>query len=285
MKTVLCVIACVTALTALTRTPLAQESTSLDQSTIVLTGTVTQLGATSFAEVPKSDRTMVVQVDQVIKKPPAVTLKRGDNVTIEAKDSTEFHQGMHVTFYTTGWLFGSGVALKEIAHSTEIPSREELEQRIQPLREDLEQAVQVTDQGLENLIRRADAVVVGIVVDVHPWTPLRSTGGRTHISEHDPDWHDAVIEIQNVIKGTGTTTGSPRLVVRFPASRDIAWHKTPKFALGESGTFFLNTDQVSGQPLTMLGGRRVTAFTAMHEVDIQPAALAARVRMLENQIR
>src|SRR5258707_12290273 len=60
------------------------------QSSIVFAGTVSQLGATSFAGVPKSAQTIVVRVDSVLKKPSAVSLKRGDNVTVEVKDPSTF---------------------------------------------------------------------------------------------------------------------------------------------------------------------------------------------------
>src|SRR5438128_11452041 len=86
------------------------------QSSIVFSGTVSQLGAVSFAGVPQSTQTIVVRVDSVLKKPPAVSLKKGDNVTVELKDPSAFQQGTQATFYTEGWIFGSGVAVKELGH-------------------------------------------------------------------------------------------------------------------------------------------------------------------------
>src|SRR5438876_5524441 len=86
------------------------------QSSIVFAGTVSQLGATSFVGVPKSAQTIVVRVDSVLKKPSPVSLKRGDNVTVEVKDPSGFQEGTHAAFYTDGWIFGSGVAVKELAH-------------------------------------------------------------------------------------------------------------------------------------------------------------------------
>src|SRR3989475_11220845 len=86
------------------------------QSNIVFSGTVSQLGAVSFAGVPQSPQTIVVRVDSVLKKPPAVSLKKGDNVTVELKDPSAFRQGTQATFYTEGWIFGSGVAVKELGH-------------------------------------------------------------------------------------------------------------------------------------------------------------------------
>src|SRR5436309_9216183 len=86
------------------------------KSSIIFSGTVSQLAATSFADVPKSAQTIVVKVDSVEKKPAAVSLKKGDNVTVEVKDASAFQEGTRATFYTDGWIFGSGVAVKELGH-------------------------------------------------------------------------------------------------------------------------------------------------------------------------
>src|SRR5260370_1708033 len=104
--------------TALSQGP-SNKAAFTKQSSIVFAGTVSQLGATSFAGVPKSAQTIVVRVDSVLKKPPAVSLKKGDNVTVEVKDPSAFRDGTQATFYTDGWIFGSGVAVKELGH--EIP--------------------------------------------------------------------------------------------------------------------------------------------------------------------
>src|SRR5437879_7349479 len=95
-----------------------------EQSRIVFSCTVSQLGAASFAGLPPSPNTIVVRVDSVLKKPPAVSLKKGDNVTVEVKDPSAFRDGTQATFYTDGWIFGSGVAVKELGHELR-PSRGE----------------------------------------------------------------------------------------------------------------------------------------------------------------
>src|SRR5207253_8669575 len=64
-----------------------QQTAPAKQSSIVFSGTVSQLGATSFADVPRSAQTIVVRVDSVLKKPAPVSLTRGDNVTVEVKDT------------------------------------------------------------------------------------------------------------------------------------------------------------------------------------------------------
>ena len=86
------------------------------KSSIVFYGTVSQLAATSFADVPKSAQTIVVHVETILKKPAAVSLKKGDSVTVEVKDASGFQEGTQATFFTDGWIFGSGVAVKELGH-------------------------------------------------------------------------------------------------------------------------------------------------------------------------
>src|SRR5258708_31254813 len=96
--------------------PQVNQAALLRQSSIVFSGTVSQLGATSFADVPKSPQTIVVRVASILKKPAAVSLKAGDSVTVEVKDPSAFQQGTRATFYTDGWMFGSGVAVNELGH-------------------------------------------------------------------------------------------------------------------------------------------------------------------------
>src|SRR5437763_12168076 len=92
------------------------QATLMGKASVVFSGTVSQLAATSFADVPKSTQTIVVHVDSIVKKPAAVSLKRGDSVTVEVKDASAFQEGTQATFYTDGWIFGSGVAVKELGH-------------------------------------------------------------------------------------------------------------------------------------------------------------------------
>src|SRR6195256_1178509 len=80
------------------------------QSSITFVGTVTQVAASTLAAVPKSPQTIVVRVDSVLKKPAAVSLKKGDTVTVEVKDPAAFQEGTQATFYADGWILGAGVA-------------------------------------------------------------------------------------------------------------------------------------------------------------------------------
>src|SRR2546430_16111818 len=86
------------------------------QPDIILIGPVTRVGAVAAPEVPASNRTVVVRVDQVLEKPAAVALATGDSVTVEAARPGSLKAGAQATFYTNGWIFGRGVAVREGGH-------------------------------------------------------------------------------------------------------------------------------------------------------------------------
>ncbi len=249
------------------------------QSSIVFVGTVLKLGAVSFPGVPTSAQTIVVRVDSVLHKPPAVSLKKGDRVTVEAKDPAAFHPGMQATFYTDGWIFGAGVAVKELEHeiaptSLSAGAVTEREANFRQMQK------QASDQELRNRIQAADAVVVGRVLEVHPWTPSGLAATKPRVSEHDPNWQEAVIKVQSAIKGAKP---EQKMVVRFPGSYDVAWANAPKFKKDQQGTFFLKTDQVTGAPKARLAGAKVNAYTALKPADVLSATEEARIRSLLKQ--
>src|SRR6267378_2611853 len=247
------------------------------QSSIIFSGTVSQLGAVSFSGVPPSPQTIVVHVDSVLKKPPAVSLKKGDNVTVELKDPSAFQQGAQATFYTEGWIFGSGVAVKELGHEfnsgggTAASGAGAAESAL------VQAQKQISDQDLQNRLNSADFVVIGRVTEVRRWNvPKSATPHR--VSEHDPDWHEAVIKVQSVLKG-GQVKGN-KVVVRFPGRNDVAWVHSPKFEKNQQGIFCLNRDQASGVPTEKVGGRQVNVYTCLGHGDSLPMSDAPRVRSL-----
>jgi hypothetical protein len=254
----------------------SNQAALMTKSSIIFSGTVSQLAATSFAEVPKSAQTIVVRVDSIARKPAAVSLKKGDSVTVEVKDASAFQEGTRATFYTDGWIFGSGIAVKELGHEIGPAPPEAANAHGQSPDE-------ISDQELLARMNKADYVVVGRVTDVHRWNvPKSKSGAPYHISEHDPDWHEAVVEIQSVLKG-GKVKGN-KVVVRFPQRNDVAWMHSPKFEKNQKGIFCLNRDQATGVPTTKLGGQQVNVYTCLGHGDSIPMSEEARVRsLLKNQ--
>ena len=248
------------------------------QSSIIFSGTVSELGAVSFVDVPQSPQTIVVRVDSVLKKPPAVSLKKGDKVTVEVKDPSAFQSGAQATFYTEGWIFGSGVAVKELGHEFN-PGGAAPAEGVRTGEAALGQMQkQISDQDLQNRIASSDLVVIGRITDVHRWTIPKSAAARYHISEHSADWHEAVLQIKSILKGTKPKGN--KMAVRFPLSTDVAWVNSPKFQKQQQGIFFLKKDQVSGDPKASLGGYQVDAYTCLKPDDWLPLSDEARVRSL-----
>lgn len=259
----------------------SNQAALMKQSSIVFYGTVSQLGATSFADVPKTAQTIVVRVDSVLRKPPAVSLKKGDEVTVEVKDPSAFQEGTRATFYTDGWIFGSGVAVKELWHEMGPASGELAKAASADAKAHGQAQEEVSDQELRERLNASDFVVIGRVTDVHRWTVPKSKIPY-RVTEHDPDWHEAVVEIQSVLKG-GKVKGN-KVVVRFPQRNDVAWLRSPKFTKNQQGIFCLNRDQATGVPTTKLGGKEVNVYTCLRHGDSLPMSDEARVRvLLKNQ--
>ena len=253
------------------------QAALVNQSSIIFVGTVSQVAATSFTGVPKSAQTIVVRVDSVLKKPTAVSLKKGDDVTVEVKDLSAFQEGTQATFYTEGWIFGSGVAVKELGHeiapSGGTPGAAETGEKTVGQAQS-----EISDQDLQRRLATADYVVIGRITDVHQWRIPKSAAPRYRTSEHSANWHEAVLEVQSVLKGPKVKRN--RMVVRFPLSRDVAWVNAPKFETGQQGIFILKKDQVSGAPTAPLGGYKVDVYTCLKPGDWLSMTDAARVRSL-----
>jgi len=247
------------------------QATPAKQSSITFVGTVSQVAATSLAAVPKSPQTIVVRVDSVLKKPAAVSLKKGDTVTVEVKDPAAFQEGTQATFYTEGWIFGSGVAVKELGHSAP-PSGGAAETAEKPVEE---APSGISDQDLQRLLDTCDYGNIRRVTDVHPWTVPKSASPRYRTSEHSANWQEAVLQVQFVLKGPKVKKN--KVVVRFPLSRDVAWVSAPKFEPGQQGIFILQKDEVSG---TSVGGYKADVYTCLKPGDWLPMTEEPRVRSL-----
>jgi hypothetical protein len=249
------------------------------QSDIVFIGTVLKVHSTSFADMPQSVNNIVVKVDSILEKlPTAVMLRDGDSVTVVTKDPSKFREGMHATFYTASWVFGEGVGVREIGH--EIPADPEDPPNPGHKKEEQMQARKaISDMDLRAKVESADLIVVGQVKDIRPvGSPTAgSPGSKAPITEHDPEWQEAVIHVESTIKPSDSTK---EVVVHFPASIDVAWYDAPKLKVGQEGTFILRRDKVSGMPTAILQNQQVQTYVALSPGDVLNKDDAKRVRLL-----
>ncbi len=249
--------------------PLSAQSSRaalVRQSDIIFAGTVTRAGAG------------VVRVDQVFEKPSAVSLMKGDSVTVLPARAGSLNPGMQATFYTTGWIYGRWITVREVGHEAIGPQLATVAGTGTAQQDLVAKArQQVNDADLKARIQAAAMVVVGRVEQIRPPAYTGAPARPRRFTEHDPNWQEAIIHVDEGLKGA---TAGERVVVRFPGSRDVAFVGTPRFAAGQEGTFLLRKDTATGSPLALMAGQTVQAYTALHRLDVLSKQDAQHVRTL-----
>ncbi|MCA0050637.1 hypothetical protein LB577_27415 [Mesorhizobium sp. B283B1A] len=133
------------------------------------------------------------------------------------------------------------------------------------------------DSDLLARIRSASVVVVGHVREVRP-SGKAAAGKKTgpvRITEHDPAIAEAVIDVDEEIKGKPP---GKQVVVRFPTSTDVMWFRYPKLEVGKSGVFILQPDVLAPKAEAKAAGSAISTFSLPRKDDVLPVSDAARVR-------
>jgi len=249
------------------------------QANFIFKGTVQKLKAAAMKNVPVDDRTAVVRVDQVVEAPKALTGYDGQNITVRLAGRQQVKQGQQLLFHAQGWIFGDGIAVQSLSHEPIKPMHAAL------LTRGGDPVEHKQRRELRQRFDSADVVVSGIVSSVHlpedaPEMQTRQTllkagaapPGAGRISEHDPRWRHAIIDIDEVHKGTHA---KKQIVIHFPSSKDVRWYKAPKFQPGQQGLFMLHktktaTAAAGSAPLALAEEATPDVFTALHPNDYQP---------------
>jgi hypothetical protein len=229
----------------------------------VFRATVEAAAATTLRSAPASENTFAVRVDEIMHGPPALADQRGRTITLYSHSPQGLEKGAHAIFFTRSWLYGESIAVVEVGRVEERDAPE--------MRRDMETAQQViADRHLLDRIVRADLVIAGKVLRTEP-APQRDS--RRPVTEHDPDWWVADVEVESFEKGRA----EGRVVqVLFPHSRDEMWIDSPKFEPGQTGLWILQRNQTEkGWPVLRLPG-----LSALDPLDFQPPQQLERVRRL-----
>ena len=242
---------------------------------LVFEGSVKSVGASNVTSVPADKKTAIVTVEHVRNAPRALAGLAGKQITLRMAPGENLKDGDKFAFFADGLVYGDNLAVQSRGHEVVAPA---------------ERAASVVAAApvVSRLRRRIDdaqAVVSGRVVDVRDTAqPARaiaaaagSPGGR--ISEHDPFWQDAVIEVTEVHKGPN----QKRVVVRFPSSTDVQWHRAPKFKKGQTGLWLLHSPPPA-RAVTAAAPRAAAlprdVYTALDPNDYQPSSLAPVVEAM-----
>jgi hypothetical protein len=241
---------------------------------LIFKGKILKAKAATMREIT-ADNTMVFQVEQVIKAPDMLKAIAGQNITIRFKRTPRLRSGSKLTIFCQGWIFGDSLAVDVIDYTTTTVN-EAFVEKVQQSRTSAKDAV---------LKKRLDSAAVGVVGTVSKIEKTQNGNQTTHISEHDPNWHEATIDVDEVVKGQKNTK---EVKVLFPKSDDIRWHKVNKYTEGQKGIWLLqkgqqqDTEGIHPKILAAIPSN-TKVLTALHPVDFLPINELGKVKSLLNQ--
>jgi len=229
----------------------------------VFKGRVIKIHAATLPQIRPTARTIIVKVDEVVQEPPSILGDyKGKEVTVQLSRPGAVRAGEQFVFFTTSWMYGNGIALREL-------DRRQPDAHISITRGQVaETQAKHTENRLQNRLNDAELVVSGRVSTVKP---APDDIRRHFISEHDPHWWEAVIEIDSVLKGQ---INERSVVVLFPSSRDVMWERAPKFREGQEGTWILRKEAIQGTTPPQ------EYFTAVHALDFHSPEHIERIKRL-----
>jgi len=225
------------------------------QSSFIFQGAIVQLAAASTPEVPVSSNTVVVKVNQVFQAPKAMAALVGREITVLTKNPVGLKPGDQVVFFAQGWLAGEGIALQEVGR---LPGRggPDLPKRLAAASQAM------ADQDLQVRMSSAQLVVAGKISRI---ASRPASDATTGVSEHDPQWQEAILQVSTMLKGDRSLK---EVVVLVPGTLDVAWINTPRFKPGQEGIWILQRHPV------------LAGYTALDPLDVQSLSQLARIRRL-----
>jgi len=235
---------------------------SKSEAPFVFRGTVLHRGVATFADVPVNKDTVVVRVDQILQGPDILHDFAGQPITVQLAAKQKVAEGDEHVFHTHGWIYGAGLAVvADDLSSASVASRVNaaLQSRV--------------TQSLRSRASQAELVVSGEVKEI------RQAARPAHapISEHDPEWQEAVVRVGHVAKGARSKS-TREVVVRFAASRDVKWARAPKFNVGQQGVWMLgHKAKKEAAAMRLFAAAPKTQYVVVDPEDFHPQDQAARV--------
>jgi len=258
------------------------------KATFVFEGTVKKLKAALMKSVTVDAHTAVVHVDQVLEAPANLRHLAGTDITVQLVERVKTALGESFVFHAAGWIFGESVAVRAV-------TQEPVQRAHAPLlARGGDPVAHRADRELQNRVNDADLVVSGTVVAVKlpegSEPQVRAVRGAADVagkpvSEHDPKWREAVVQVADVHKGEHA---ADKVSVLFPSSQDVRWYKAPKFHAGQQGYFVLQKSRMKasdcvdtrtrGAAMPAEADKEVEVYTALHPEDFHPYTQPERIR-------
>ncbi|HEY0632787.1 MAG TPA: hypothetical protein VGC98_12085 [Thermoleophilaceae bacterium] len=232
----------------------------LAKSSVAFTASVEARGEAGVGGVEPDDRTVVVQVGELLHAPPNIAMPAGSRVTVQlSPDLPELAVGDRATFFANGWVYGDNLAVTEVGRASPEDAAAPtarlaaLDIPVSPVRAAV---AELEDDKVVEHAEEADAVVRGHVVGLN----AVPTAGAPR--EHDPIWWVATLQVDLVERGE-LPGGSGTVDVLYANSLDVHWREAPKPKAGESGMWLLHRapDDLSEH----------APFQVLHAIDLQPS--------------
>jgi hypothetical protein len=229
-------------------------------SKFIFNGTVLQLNASTVPTIQDKTKTAVVKVDEVLEAPESLGDFTGKEITVLLKDPEKTKTGEQAIFFSNGWLYGKSMAVIEVG-------RMQWNEDTKRYRRQIEEEVRKKSyRALMLRLAEAELVIVGKVEETKKRDPEDQVMRET---EHDPDWREAIIRIDNVDKGS---FAQKTIAVLYPNSTDVMWYTSPKFMKAQEGIWLLRRKQTG-------------EYTALHPLDFHPRDQRNRIRKLIEEIK
>jgi hypothetical protein len=239
--------------------PAAIESYVQD-SHFIVAGRLERIGETTMPIGTTVPDLGIFKIEEILRGPRVLAGFAGRDITVAFNDLHGVRPGDRFVLFATSWLYGEGLAVREVGKIEDVERPK--------MRDKIERAqAKAADKRLQERIKQAELVIVGEVSKTRP-----PPGEEDHVifTEHDPDWWEALIDVESTLKGDA----GGEVTILFPRSVDIAWSQSPKFQPGDNGIWVLQRDQTErGSPRLRRPG-----LTALDPLDFQPRGELRRIR-------
>lgn len=200
----------------------AEMKDFVKRSDFIFSGTVLLLNTSTIdAEDPKD--MVVVRVDKIIRGSVDLSAIAGKQITVRLKNADLVKKDESRIFFTRATYFGESMGVDEIG-SYDLKRYPDIDEQVKQANKEND------DSMLRARLEKTEMVVSGKVISVK-----RSQNQPEFISEHNPDWLEAEIEVSSSLKGANPG----KIVFLFPGSEDELYMDSPKFKVGDNGIFLL----------------------------------------------
>jgi hypothetical protein len=194
-------------------------------ASLIFKGTIVVLHTATTNEDDVSNAG-VVTVKDVIEAPEALKAIAGQEVTVRFADIEKAKVGEERIFFTEPYWIGESLGVTE---KGSVPKGDKLFENKDITSYIKEARAKGDEEQLRQKLKDAKLVIVGTVVKVG--TPA---GYKRMATEHDPEWKEAEIQIDETIKGQAE---GKSINILFASSKDVMFVGSPKLKEGDAGIF------------------------------------------------